>query len=188
MRTQKLDLTTAVEELADWVSQHEDRLKALERRREPQGAQARVVEADRFVVRDQAGRIRAEFGLGRGGVVALTLCDETAKPCISIFVGPSGWPTLLFLDQAGRYRLRLHVDEGVSPGEGSHARVRLQGSSLCPSAELSVGEAGGPALTFRNQDGDVTTIGGSRELLGSGLHSQPGDQEDSAQSTSRSAG
>lgn len=188
MREQELDPTTAVEELAHWVSQHEDRPKALGRRREPQGAQAPVVEAERFVVRDQAGRIRAEFGLGRGGVVALTLSDETAKPCISIFVGPSGWPTLLLLDQAGRYRMRLHVDEGVSPGEGNHARVCLQGSSPCPSAELSVGEAGGPVLTFLNQDGDATTIGGSRELFGSGLRSQPDDREDSAQATSRSAG
>jgi hypothetical protein len=71
----------------------------------PAARRARVVEAERFVVRDARGRARAELGCGRDGVTRLRLRDEAGVVRASLSQGEHGGAELVLRDAAGRERV-----------------------------------------------------------------------------------
>ena len=89
----------------------------------------RVVEAERFVVRDRAGRVRGELGLWSDGSIALRLNNQKEKA-----------RTLLKLDAEGHAMLRLTDPRGVN------------------RAELALEGDGDPALYLTGPKGSVRTL------------------------------
>jgi len=93
---------------------------------------ARVVEAEKFVVKDTTGKIRANLSTGDGGSVGIGLYDLDGKSRIALNVQadggsglhfsygngaraalgvwPDGTPVLHFYDQEGKVRALLVVD------------------------------------------------------------------------------
>lgn len=70
---------------------------------------SRVVEAEKFVVRDAGGKIRAELGAPPDGRVALTLFDRDGGPRVELRVLTDGRVGLLLHDKDGKPRAALRV-------------------------------------------------------------------------------
>lgn len=69
----------------------------------------RVVEAEKFVVRDASGKIRAELGTPPDGRVALTLFDRDGGLRVELRVLTNGRVGLLLYDKNGKSRAALRV-------------------------------------------------------------------------------
>jgi len=69
----------------------------------------RVVEAEKFVVRDASGKIRAELGAPPDGRVALTLFDRDGGLRVELRVLTNGRVGLLLYDKNGKSRAALRV-------------------------------------------------------------------------------
>ncbi len=105
----------------------------------------KVVEAERFVLRDTYGKLRATLTV-EGGSAGLKLFDETgtARAALALL---NGWPALSLQDQAGKPRAML----GVSPGESGLIFFDAAGKSR---AVLTVA-GNSPRLTLSDQAGKV---------------------------------
>lgn len=110
-----------------------------------------VVEAERFVVRDRAGRVRGELGVSRDGSIALRLNNESGKA-----------RTMLRLDGEGHAMLRLTDPRGVNraelalEGEGDPALYLTGPKGSVRTAARVAGEPGSQALVVRDASGAVT--------------------------------
>ncbi len=89
----------------------------------------KVVEAERFVLRDTRGKIRAALDTVASGGLALSLADENGKARAGLGVAADGTPGLFLTDQNGKTR-----------------------------AELSVGTSG-PSLVLRDENRDRAVLG-----------------------------
>ncbi len=69
----------------------------------------RVLEAERFVLRDGRGRTRAALGLGADGSAGLALADPDGRLRASLMVGADGAPGLGLFDQEEKSRAALVV-------------------------------------------------------------------------------
>ena len=108
----------------------------------------RTVEAERFVLRDAAGRPRAELMLD-GESVALRFKDADGMPRLT--VGTENGAALIALnEERGKLRAGLVVLPHGAPG------LSLYDSGGKPRAELALGRDGAPALTFNDRDGFAT--------------------------------
>jgi hypothetical protein len=111
----------------------------------------RTVEAERFVLRDGAGRVRAELMMvdGTEQSVALRFKDADGMPRLT--VGTENGAALLVLNEAGgKLRAGLVVLPHGAPG------LNLYDGGGKPRAELSLNRDGAPALTFNDRDGFAT--------------------------------
>ena len=79
------------------------------------GRVAEVVEAKRFVLRDESGLARGAFELTADGGSELVLRDRDARERVRLALLPNGSPGLTFADREGRARAVL----GVLPDETS---------------------------------------------------------------------
>jgi hypothetical protein len=71
-------------------------------------AQPRVLEAERIVLRDAAGVIRADLRVATQGDTSFNLNDERGQPVISMG-GLGGFSGFTMLDGSGRERLYIQV-------------------------------------------------------------------------------
>jgi hypothetical protein len=106
----------------------------------------RVVEAERFILRDAAGRIRAELGVDTEQSVALRFRDADNLPRLSIGT-ENGASVLVLNEQGGKVRAGL-----VTLPQGSPA-LTLYDTNGKNRAELALTRDGAPALTITDRDG-----------------------------------
>jgi hypothetical protein len=106
----------------------------------------RIVEAERFILRDAAGRIRAELGVDAEQSVALRFRDADSMPRLSVGT-ENGASVLVLNEQGGKVRAGL-----VTLSHGAPA-LTLYDPSGKNRAELSLTREGAPALTILDRDG-----------------------------------
>jgi len=70
---------------------------------------ANTLEAERFVLRDGAGNVRATLGLRPDGTAALALADDTQQDRAVLSVTAPGQAAVDFSDRAGHLRAGLGV-------------------------------------------------------------------------------
>ncbi len=107
----------------------------------------KVVEAERFVLRDTTGKILAALGTEASGILALSLADQTGKVRARLGVQADGGPVLALVDQNGKPRIGLGVAADGAPGlllSDQNGKVRL---------ELNVLADGTPGLGLVDQNG-----------------------------------
>jgi hypothetical protein len=109
----------------------------------------RVVEAERFVLRDVAGRTRAELRVAGDHSVALRFKDADGMPRLT--VGMENGAALIVLNEnRGKLRAGLVALPHGAPG------LSLYDASGKPRAELSLMRDGTPVVTFSDRDGFAT--------------------------------
>lgn len=131
---------------------------------------ARTVEAERFVLLDEHGKVRSELSMTEYGP-RLRLIDEDEKTRFVIGMGPQMAGLGLF-DANGQGRALLGVASDGTPGlclYSQHMRMRIglvappdRSASLglfdengVGRAKLTVGQDGSPSLLFQNSNGIV---------------------------------
>ncbi len=65
--------------------------------------QLRVVEAERFILKDDTGETRAILGIASENTVCLSLCDRQGKTRVGVSVDQDGVPQLNFFDKSARF-------------------------------------------------------------------------------------
>jgi hypothetical protein len=101
---------------------------------------AKVVEAQRFVLRDFEGRIRAALGAETNGSVALRIYDGENRRRIELVVASSGGVGLQIWDEDNQARVVLGLD---SPGPHvATPALSLIGKDGKGGVELAVGQNG----------------------------------------------
>ncbi|RPH76860.1 MAG: hypothetical protein EHM88_18855 [Candidatus Rokuibacteriota bacterium] len=106
----------------------------------------RIVEAERFILRDAAGRIRAELGVDTEQSVALRFKDADSMPKLSVAT-ENGSSVVVLNEQGGRVRAGL-----VTLPHGAPA-LTLYDPNGKNRAELALTRDGAPALTILDRDG-----------------------------------
>lgn len=72
---------------------------------------AKVIEAERFALKDSSGRPRASWGIGPTGALVLGFTDNKGKTRITLAVEPDGSPSLDVRGKDGRRKFSLFVFE-----------------------------------------------------------------------------
>jgi hypothetical protein len=112
-----------------------------------------TVEAERFVLKDGSGNVRAEMSIGIGGAATLRLLDDQARPRIELVVSKSGSSALQCYDLAGKPRVILASDEdGTSVGSPVFS---LNAKDNKGGIAVWVSEQGRSCVTFYAPDGSV---------------------------------
>jgi hypothetical protein len=106
----------------------------------------RIVEAERFILRDAAGRVRAELAVESEQSVALRFRDPDTMPRLSIGT-ENGASVLVLNEQGGKVRAGL-----VTLPHGAPA-LTLYDPNGKNRAELALTREGAPALTILDRDG-----------------------------------
>lgn len=104
----------------------------------------KVIEAERFVLRDTNGSIRAELGLIDGASVLL-LNDKDGKPGVALSVFPDGPRRVSLLDRDGRTRSVLTARADGDSG------LRLFDKNMMHRASLDVMADGRPILRLADK-------------------------------------
>jgi hypothetical protein len=105
----------------------------------------KVLEAERFVLRDTNGSIRAELGFIDGASVLL-LNDKDGKPGVALSVFPDGPRRVTLLDRDGRTRSVLTARADGDSG------LRLFDKNLMHRASLDVMADGRPILRLADKE------------------------------------
>lgn len=105
----------------------------------------KILEAERFVLRDAEGRYRAELGFIDGASVLL-LNDRNERPGVALSVLPNGPRRLHLLDREGRTRSVLTARVDGDSG------LRLFDQNLVHRASLDVMEDGRPILRLAEKE------------------------------------
>jgi hypothetical protein len=105
-----------------------------------------VVEAERFILRDAAGRARAELVVDGEQSVALRFKDADSMPRLSLGT-ENGAAVLVLNEQGGRVRAGL-----VTLSHGAPALTFYDNNGR-NRAELALTRDGVPALTINDRDG-----------------------------------
>ena len=91
----------------------------------------RVVEANRFILKDATGTVRAALGFSRDGSPGLTIVDKQGSPRIGLLVkGEDGWPSLGFTGRDGKPLVALVVEPDGSSSLGLSAKDASRGIVL----------------------------------------------------------
>ncbi len=130
----------------------------------------KVVEAERFVLRDargkmlatlgtdglvladQNGKFRAALGVGTDGSASLIFDDQNEKPRVTLGVLDDGTPHLALLDQNEKPRLALAVGTDGTP------HLALFDQNKKPRLALDVGTSG-PSVVLGDQNRDRAVLG-----------------------------
>lgn len=110
---------------------------------------AKVVEAERFIVRDAGGRTRATLGVAADGEAGLYFVDRDGKLRAALALKTDGGPNLTLLDRDEKPRVGLVVGADGTPVLGLFDRDKKL------RATLSVAADGTPFLSFKDRDGKV---------------------------------
>ncbi|MEE8492448.1 MAG: tetratricopeptide repeat protein [Nitrospirales bacterium] len=115
---------------------------------------AKVVEAEKFVLRDSSGKIRAGLSVGSDGKVGLAFADKDGKIRAGLGITSDGSPGLALADKDGTRRA------GLAIGVDGTVRLDLADKDGKPRAELAVLDYGSPVLFLRNNDGTPRALFG----------------------------
>ncbi len=119
----------------------------------------RTVEAERFVVRDGNGHVRAVFGMGVDGpardeVIGLRLTARDKVSRAELFLDVDGTPFLRLQDRAGRVALQADVSPDDIPGFVLLGkRVGTDGQRA--AALVTFGRDDRPTVRLADQRGDT---------------------------------
>jgi hypothetical protein len=113
---------------------------------------AKVIEAERFVLRDSRGHIRAELGEGDAHSIALKLYDGQGRCRIELVVASDGASGLQFWDEQGTPRVILALD--ADQPYIAAPSLSLNGKDGRGGVVLSVAPDGSPSVDFL-KDGNV---------------------------------
>jgi hypothetical protein len=108
---------------------------------------ANTLEAERFVLRDASGLVRATLGLRSDGTAALALADDTQQERAVVGVTAQGLPAVELSERSGRQRASFAVR-----ADGS-ASLSLLDQGDRPRLELRAQGDGRPSLTLLDQSG-----------------------------------
>jgi len=108
----------------------------------------KVVEAERFVVRDATGAVRAELAVEGRGAASLSLFDRDGEHRVRL--RPSG---LYLSDSGGTQRAALHLTPGALASDPSAAVLRLADAGGKPRGSLMVLADGSSRLLLSDRDG-----------------------------------
>ncbi|MBI4589738.1 MAG: hypothetical protein HY725_12950 [Candidatus Rokubacteria bacterium] len=108
---------------------------------------SKILEAERFVLRDASGRARAILGIQADGSVGLEFSGETGKPAVTLAALRDGAVALELRDRSGRSRASL----GVQPNGA--ARLGFYDQDGKARAGLSTMTAGVPILSLFDKAG-----------------------------------
>ena len=75
----------------------------------------KVIEAERFTVKDANGTPRASWGIGSTGALVLGFLDKSGKTRITLSVEPDGSPVLYLYGKDQTRRFLLHLNESDLP-------------------------------------------------------------------------
>jgi hypothetical protein len=106
----------------------------------------RVIEAQKFVLKDSQGRVRAELSTERDEAPKLWLFDESNHRRAEFSLLANGTPGVRFLDKDQKIRAALELVDGK-------AVLNLRDSESHHRAELVVTASGDPYLQLRDKDG-----------------------------------
>ena len=145
---------------------------------------AKVVEAQKFSVRDANGVVRAQLGVA-GGTVELNLADKGGMQRLSVHVDPDGSPGLMLIEKDGktvRGEMSLKADQRMYLALGDrNAKPRLwleakpdgsSGVSVMDKDGKNRAVLAGPMvdgateLTFFDVDGRARLTLGARDVSG----------------------
>jgi hypothetical protein len=76
---------------------------------------AKVVEAERFVLKDTSGRLRASIAVQANGATVLGITDQKGLPRLLVEVLADGTPGVDMYDQNGKSRVVIGVQEDGRP-------------------------------------------------------------------------
>lgn len=110
---------------------------------------AKVIEAEKFVLRDPTGRERAELSVLADGSPTLGFVDPDGKPRALFGLGADGAPGLALLGPDDKGRLTLSVRR-----DGAAAVILVDAGGR-PRARLDLETDGVPGLTFFARGGGV---------------------------------
>ena len=136
----------------------------------PLYATSDTVEAGRFVVRIDGGRVLAELGPNEDGGASLTLKDRRSQTRAAVSLDQMGEPSVKLYDDEGIVRSNTFLFADGRPA------VRLMDADGQTRGELSLGVEGEPGLGLSDRDGKggvwvYVALDGSR---GRGLLDQRG--------------
>ncbi|MFQ5804439.1 MAG: hypothetical protein ACE5JQ_16235 [Candidatus Methylomirabilales bacterium] len=122
----------------------------------------RVVEAEKFVLRDAGGSVRATFSLWENRTAALSFFNYATKKTVSAILGTreNGVPFLYFYDKAGKNRLDLSVSPNGSPSlslldKEAEIRAALGSTSVEMTRTGAVVKRPESSLVLFDKDGKV---------------------------------
>jgi hypothetical protein len=147
-------------------------------------APPKVIQAERFEVRDAGGKTRAVLGINPEGVAELALHDKIGEPRIGMDVAPEG-PSRAWLGEAGKRGIMLFQTPDGSPALGlsdkeGNPRIGLfltpdgspalklfdEGNSGKARAGIVLLADGSPAVILSDRDGTFRAALGVAELEG----------------------
>jgi hypothetical protein len=108
---------------------------------------ANTLEAERFVLRDGAGNVRATLGLRPDGSAALALADDTQQDRAVLSVTAPGQASVDLSDRAG------HLRAGLGVRADGTAQLALLDQTDRPRVELKAYGDGRPSLALLDQSG-----------------------------------
>jgi hypothetical protein len=132
------------------------------------GVPGRVVEADRFILRDARGRTGATLGWEADGTSRLALYDPAGRPRAMMAVGAGGAPGLTLLDTDGTtVRATLVVGPDGAPGfalfdPAGKPRLAVALFHGSPAGRPTTGVEPAPAMVTYDAAGVVRTTFGIR--------------------------
>jgi hypothetical protein len=134
-----------------------------------------TVEAQKFVIVDEAGKKHGFFGLGPKGVAGLILYDADEKPRVGVHVVRNGVGGLFVLDKQGADCVFLGTNEDEVPMMGLYGkesesralmsvdrglpRLAMYGPGGKSGCILGAAPSGAVGMGFVGKDGKVTRAG-----------------------------
>jgi len=113
-------------------------------------AEKSVLEATRYVVRDSAGKARAELGVSDDHSAALILRDQSERGRVWVGLSAAGAPRLEFRDADGQPVITLEATTQ------EQLVLQLHSRASSSSARLQVPASGDPELYLERRYGDAT--------------------------------
>jgi hypothetical protein len=133
-----------------------------------QAARSRTVEAERFVLKDRQGKIRAVLGESPDDEIGLVVYDARQRPGAVIAVRDGGFPVVELRDATGVPKVTLDLSTGLAvSGDGprvtvgvhlgTEPTVQLSDKDGWTRASLSLatGPSPAPILKFLDPRGDA---------------------------------
>ena len=122
---------------------------------------AKVIETERFVLRDSQGRVRAELGEGTQHAVALKPFDEHQRCRVEVVVAADGTAGIQFWDEGGLPRVILALDPD-KPYIAAPS-LSLTGRDGQSGVVLSVAPDGTPSISFLKDGAPFCELPGQEE-------------------------
>jgi len=106
-----------------------------------------TLQAQQFLLRDSAGKLRGAIGVTSDGAAGFNLSDSTGRTRLTVDLAANGTPGVDLYDQDGKIRATMALGDAGEPGLG------LYGPNGHLRTSLDVPKAQTPGLAFYKDDG-----------------------------------